>query len=93
MLVFKNPIIFTFVHARFVEHLGHSERFLFIRLNWFGDDHAQFVQQRIADQAERRERRLVVVDDRLFDEVAARELVEIVAGVDRLVHVSDDRSG
>lgn len=89
----KNLIILTFVHARFIEQLGHFERLLFVRLNWLGDDHAQFVQQRIADQAKRRKRRLVVVDDRLFDEVAARELIEIVAGIDRLVHVSDDGSG
>lgn len=79
----------TFVHARFVEQLGHFERSLFVRLDGFGDDHSEFVGQRVADHAERGLRRLVVVDDGLLDEVAARELVEIVARVDRRVHVVD----
>jgi len=86
-------ISLTFVHARLVEQFRHFERFLFVRLNGFGDDHAQLVQQRIADHAERRVRRFVVVDNGLFDEIAARELIEIVARIDRLVHVSDNGGG
>lgn len=71
----------TFIHARLVEQLGHFKRLLFVRLNGFGDDHPEFVQQRVANQTERRVGRFVVIDEGFFYEISARELIEIIARV------------
>jgi ribosomal protein S16 len=80
----------TFVHARLVEQLGHFKRFLFVRLNRFGDDHPEFVQQRVADCTERRVGRFVIIDECFLYEISTRELIEIIARVYRRIHVVDD---
>lgn len=78
------------VHAGLVQLLGQHERLGLVGLDGLLDHRPQLLLEHVSDDAEGGDRGLVVGDVGLLEEVAAGELVEVVARLDRGVHLLQD---
>jgi len=86
-------MLLTLVHARFEEVLHEAEGLPVLWTDWLFYDGTQLLLQLVIDNAEAVYRRLLVRNQRVLHELAACELVEIVARLYGWIHAVQDAGG
>lgn len=86
-------ILLTLVHARLEEVLHEAEGLPVLWTDRLFDDGTQLFLQLVIDNAEAVYRRLLVRNQRILHELAACELVEIVARLYGWIHAVQDAGG